>query len=106
MARTHHSKVAVIESGEFVLAKALDYGENGGVDEANVGIGIACADVANSQVVARFKVLHPECAPDNVFQQEEAGASAHLGADQVVNFHQHRRRHHQGLIRLLQEPAA
>jgi hypothetical protein len=54
---SHEAEVAVIQGSELGLVEALDDGEDGGVDEADVGVGVTVAKVTDADVVLRLKVF-------------------------------------------------
>jgi hypothetical protein len=43
--------MSVVQRGEFALTESLDHGEHGCIDESDVGIGVAIAELANATMV-------------------------------------------------------
>lgn len=50
--------MAVIECRQLRLPQSLRYGQDGGVDEADVTVGVPMADVTHALVVGRREVRH------------------------------------------------
>ena len=53
VARAEQSKVATVQRRQLRLVQALDDGEDGRVDKANIGVGIAVTELADAAVILR-----------------------------------------------------
>lgn len=69
MAGAEETEVAPIERRQLGFAETLDDGEDGGVDEPDIGVGIAIAQLADAGVVGRGEISDDVCARLDVGQQ-------------------------------------
>ena len=99
-------EVAAIQRRELGLAQSLDECEHRGVDESDVGVGIAVAQLAHSHVVGRLEVSDPIGAGLDVGQEGDEGTGRQARVDPVVDLHQDRCGDHQWLDRTLDQRTA
>lgn len=71
---SEHAEVPVVERRQLRLAKPFDDREDGGVDEADVGIGVAITQLTDSPVVLRQQILDVKDPVRNVVQQGDHDA--------------------------------
>jgi hypothetical protein len=67
--RTDGAEVAVVEGGELRFVEALDDSHDGGVDEADIGVGVAIAELADAELVLGQEVFDAEEASNNVIDK-------------------------------------
>lgn len=106
MAGAKNAEVAAVEGSEFRFTEALDDGENGGVHEADVGISVAIAKIADATVVRWLKVFHLECAGDDVVEEGRQHACMQSCVHPVVYLYENGGGNHQCLLGLFDETAA
>jgi hypothetical protein len=98
--------VAPVECREFRLAKTLGNGEHGGVDEADVCVGILIAEFANTAIVLRTEVDYLVRAGIHIVQQCDKHARVQALVNPVVHLNQDRRRNDERFVRRLNELSA
>jgi hypothetical protein len=106
VARTKHAEVAVIKCRELWFVQAFDDGENRGVHEPDVRIGVPIAQLGDPSIVGGGHVDHFVCAVVDVGQQGHQHAGVQRPLDQVVDFDQDRTRDQERLVRLFNQSAA
>ena len=87
--------MAAIEGGELGLTEALDDGQDGGVDEADVGVRVAFDDLVDAVVILREEVFNMEVAAADIRQEGETSLIPQYLSRPVINFDQDWRRNHQ-----------
>ncbi len=106
MPRAKHSEMSTIQCCKLSLPEALHDSEDGGVDKAQVLIGIAIHQLADSGVVSQQQVHHDIRTSLHVTHQSEHRRRAHPLRDEVVELGQNRARDHQSLVALLDQTTA
>jgi hypothetical protein len=86
MTRSEESEVAPIEGRQLWLVEPLDDRENRSVDEADVGIGVPIAQVANSRIVGRGEVGHDVGTGLDVVEEGNKDSRIQSLLDPVVDF--------------------
>jgi len=101
MSWTKQPKVASIECREFRLAKTLGNREHGGVDEADVCVGILIAELANTAIVLRTEVDYLVRAGIQIVKQCETHARVQALVNRVVHLDHDGRRNDERFVRRL-----
>ena len=91
VAGTEGGEVTAVEGGELGLVEALDDGEDGSVDEANVGVGVVSTDLENALIVLNREVHHVIRAGKYVVQEGTKYARSQPGSDQLLHLDKNRR---------------
>ncbi len=103
MARTQLAEVGAIERRELRLVKAFDDREEGGIDEADVGVGVSIAELPDAGVVRRQEVGDDIGTRFDVAEQCDQNAGMKALLYPVVDLDEDRRRDHQRLFDLLDQ---
>jgi len=90
VARAQQPKVAPVQRGQLGLVEALDDGQDSRVHEANVGIGIAVAELSDPAVILRQHFLHKVGAFLNVVQEGNQDTRMQPSMDPVVQLDENR----------------
>ena len=86
VARAQHAEVAAVEGCELCLVEPFDYRKDRCVDEANVGVLVATAEVPDAVEVASEKAFDPIGALDDVFQEVDPDLRMCALVNEVVDF--------------------
>jgi hypothetical protein len=90
VSRPEGAEVAVVECGQLRLIQALHHGEDGGVDEADVCIGILVTEFADAPIVLGIQALDSVGASENVIEQSDEDAGVEPRLDPVIDLHENR----------------
>jgi hypothetical protein len=63
--------MSVVQSSEFALGESLDHGEHGRIDESDIGIGVAIAELANTAMVVGLERLDAVSPGKHVIQERD-----------------------------------
>jgi hypothetical protein len=69
---THETEVAVVQRRELGLVESLDDSENGGIDEADIRVGVAVAEIADTPVVIGNQVFYMKCIREDVIEKRDS----------------------------------
>lgn len=86
MARTQNAEVTAIQGCELCLLEPFDYREDRRVDETDVGVLVAIAEVPDAVEVAGEKAFDPIGALDDIFQEVDPDLRMRALVNEVVNF--------------------
>lgn len=90
MSGPKQTKVAVVESCEFRLIQSLDNRQDRRVNEANIGIRIAFAELTNAKKVLWKKILDDVRTIGDIVKQRDKGSWSHSLLDPIIDFDQNR----------------
>ncbi len=93
----------MVEGRQLVLAQPFDDGDDGGVYEAKVQVGVPAEQLANPNVVVPHQIDDCDRAVLQVGQKRCEGLGAEPAACQPVELDDHRRGNQQLLVRSAEE---
>jgi hypothetical protein len=96
----------VVQRGEFRLAEPFDDCEDGSVDEADVGVSITVAQLADPPVVLRKEILDAIDPVRNVVEHRSQHSGMESLADPVIDRDEHWGRYDKWLCGRLDQAAA
>lgn len=86
VARLDQAEVAMVERGDLRLVEPLGDGHNRGVDEADVGVGVFGADLADAGVVPGSELFDQERSLGDGRKECQVDRSMEPGTNEVVYF--------------------
>ena len=107
MTGTEGAEMTVVEGRKLRLAESLDDGQDGGVDQAYVSIGVSVTHFSDAPVILGLKIFNEVRTGDEVVQERHQHPRVQASVNPVVQLHEHRRRDDERLVCLFDEhPAA
>ena len=100
------AEVAPVEGRELRLVEPFGDGEDGGVDEADVGVGVAVAAFADTTVVGGHEVFDLERAGGDVVEEREPSAGAETALRPVLDLDEDGCGHDERLVGGFEQVAA
>ena len=98
--------MATVERGQLRFVEPFDDRKHGRVNEADVRVGVAVAQITNARVVGWGEIGDRVGARFDVGKQGYQGARIEPLMDPVVDLDEDRRRNHEGFIGRLDQCAA
>ncbi len=106
VAWAHRPEVAPIEGRQLRLGTSFGDGEHGCVDEADVRVCVAIAELADASVVGSREVIDLDRTGVEVIEQCDPGARSKPLLRPVLHLDEDRGRHHELLVGGLEQPSA
>ena len=88
VAGPQQAEVAAVERRQLGLVHPLHDRQDGGVDEADVGVRVSVAQVADATVIRRHQVLDHICAIPDVVEQRDEHAGVKPRMDEIIHLDQ------------------
>jgi len=99
--RSELAKVTTVQRRQLWFAKTLGDGEQTGIAQANIGVGILIAYLARPPIVLGRQIFHAVGAGVDVVEQSDQDARVQSLMDPVIDLDEHERGNHQRLSRFL-----
>jgi hypothetical protein len=98
--------MAMVQCRKLLFIEPLDDGQNGGVHESHIGVGVAIAELTNASVILRPQLFDTKGASDDIVEERNERTGMHADVHPVVDLCEDRRRDDERLFGLLdQRPA-
>ena len=82
------AEVAVIERGDLRLVEALGDGDDGGVDKADVGVGVLTADLPHADIVFAAELENGQSALRDLSKKRRVSVSRKAFPHQIVKLYE------------------
>ena len=79
----------MVEGRKLRLIQSLYYGQYGGIDEPEIGIGVLVAQFAGTPIVCRGQIFHCEVPFDYLIKEGDKGIGVHAFPQPVIDLGEH-----------------
>jgi hypothetical protein len=89
VAWTEEPEVALVQRSQLGLVQPLDQRQHGRVHKADIGVGVAVAQLTNPAIVLRLQICNDLGSVHDVVEERHQHASVQPGMDPVVHLDEH-----------------
>jgi hypothetical protein len=97
--------MASVERGQLLLTESFDDGQDGGIDEPDIGVAVTVTNLPYALVIGRSQLFDPERPGNNIVQERDEDAGVEPAVDPVIHFGKDGRGDHKGFGSLVDQVA-